>query len=101
MMLFFTIATLACVYFLQFTEFIITWTDIKEGLSFRFPPAMVVIAVAAFGITGVGGDEIMYYNYWCIEKGYAAFTGPGKIQLNGKKEHGVGLRSCIMMHLWQ
>jgi hypothetical protein len=34
------------------------------------------VALAAFGITGVGGDEIMYYNYWCIEKGYAAYTGP-------------------------
>jgi len=30
----------------------------------------------AFGITGVGGDEIMAYNYWLIEKGYAAYTGP-------------------------
>ena len=76
MMLFFTVFTLASVYFLQFTTFSISWTEIREGLSFKFPPEMVVIAIAAFGITGVGGDEIMYYNYWCIEKGYAAFTGP-------------------------
>ena len=33
-------------------------------------------AIGAFGITGVGGDEIMAYNYWLIEKGYAAYTGP-------------------------
>ena len=76
MMLFFTISTLACLYFLQFTPFNISWEEIRSGLSFQFPPEMVVIAIAAFGITGVGGDEIMYYNYWCIEKGYAAFTGP-------------------------
>jgi manganese transport protein len=76
MMLFFTVSTLASVYALQFTAFRITWAEFSEGLSFRFPPDMVIIAIAAFGITGVGGDEIMYYNYWCIEKGYAAFTGP-------------------------
>jgi Mn2+/Fe2+ NRAMP family transporter len=76
MMLFFTVFTLASVYFLQFTPFRISWADLQQGLSFSFPPEMVVIAIAAFGITGVGGDEIMYYNYWCIEKGYAAFTGP-------------------------
>ena len=33
-------------------------------------------AIGAFGITGVGGDEIMAYNYWLIEKGYASYTGP-------------------------
>ena len=76
MMLFFTITTLASVYALQFTPFRISWPEFREGLSFQFPPQMVMIAIAAFGITGVGGDEIMYYNYWCIEKGYAAFTGP-------------------------
>ena len=32
--------------------------------------------MGAFGITGVGGDEIMAYNYWLIEKGYASYTGP-------------------------
>jgi Mn2+/Fe2+ NRAMP family transporter len=76
MMLFFTVSTLASVYALQFTTFSISWAEFRDGLSFHFPPEMVVIAIAAFGITGVGGDEIMYYNYWCIEKGYAAFTGP-------------------------
>ena len=34
------------------------------------------VAIAAFGITGVGGDEVMAYNYWLLEKGYAARTGP-------------------------
>ena len=37
---------------------------------------LLLVAMGAFGITGVGGDEIMAYNYWLIEKGYAAFTGP-------------------------
>lgn len=76
MMLFFTILTLASVYFLQFTPFRFTWPELQQGLTFSLPAEMVMVAIAAFGITGVAGDEIMHYNYWCIEKGYAAFTGP-------------------------
>ncbi len=40
------------------------------------PASVVGVAIAAFGITGVGGDEVMAYNYWLLEKGYAARTGP-------------------------
>lgn len=29
-----------------------------------------------FGITGVGADEMTTYTYWCLEKGYARWTGP-------------------------
>lgn len=61
---------------LQYTPEALTWADLREGLSFQLPSYAVVFAIGAFGITGVGGDEIMYYNYWCIEKGYAAYTGP-------------------------
>ena len=32
-------------------------------------------ALAAFGIIGVGASELVAYPYWCIEKGYARFTG--------------------------
>ena len=60
----------------QKTGFAVTWPDIAEGLSFKLPRATVGFALAAFGLTGVGGDEILSYNYWCIEKGYARFTGP-------------------------
>jgi hypothetical protein len=27
-----------------------------------------------FGITGVGADEITFYTYWCVEKGYARWA---------------------------
>ncbi|MCZ6694735.1 MAG: Nramp family divalent metal transporter, partial [Bacteroidetes bacterium] len=40
------------------------------------PKETVVVAIGAFGITGVGGEEILYYTYWCLEKGYARYTGP-------------------------
>ncbi|MCU0341809.1 MAG: Nramp family divalent metal transporter [Spirosomaceae bacterium] len=61
---------------MQSTPFAITWVQLSSGLTFSLPPALVAVAFGAFGITGVGGDEIMYYNYWCIEKGYAAHVGP-------------------------
>lgn len=76
MIVMFALLTLACVVLLQLTPFAVSWSDILGGLRFRLPKAAVGIAIAAFGLTGVGGDEIMFYNYWCIEKGYAAFTGP-------------------------
>ncbi|MGZ8559507.1 MAG: Nramp family divalent metal transporter [Chitinophagaceae bacterium] len=72
----FTISTIAALYMLKFTEFSFSWADISGGLQFKLPPAIVAVAFGAFGITGVGADEIVAYNYWCIEKGYAAYTGP-------------------------
>ena len=75
MMGLFTLFTLACLFFLQYTTYALSWADIGSGLSFQLPAVAVGVAIGAFGITGVGGDEIMYYNYWCIEKGYAAYTG--------------------------
>lgn len=76
MMLLFTLVTLASVAALQFTPYHISRAQLQTGLTFGLPPDAVVVAIAAFGITGVGGDEILYYNYWCLEKGYAAYTGP-------------------------
>lgn len=72
----FTLLTFASLFSLQYTEYALSWQNVLSGLTFSLPPAAVGVAIAAFGITGVGGDEIMYYNYWCLEKGYARFTGP-------------------------
>lgn len=74
----FTILTIVSVVSLQSTEFAVSWSQIAEGLTFHLPneSALILIAIGAFGITGVGGDEIMTYNYWLLEKGYAAKTGP-------------------------
>ncbi len=71
----FTVFTLLALFMVQNTEFAITWPRIAEGFSFRLPKGTVGFAFAAFGLTGVGGDEILSYNYWCLEKGYARFTG--------------------------
>ncbi len=75
MILLFTGMILVSLVLLQQTPYAISGADLVSGLTFSLPPATVGIAMAAFGITGVGGDEIMYYNYWCIEKGYAAYSG--------------------------
>lgn len=74
----FALFTLACLIGVQFTEFSMTRAQVVEGLSFwnGIPASVVGVAIAAFGITGVGGDEVMAYNYWLLEKGYAARTGP-------------------------
>ncbi|HDR68336.1 MAG TPA: divalent metal cation transporter [Bacteroidaceae bacterium] len=71
----FVMFTLAALFMVQSTSFAISWGDVATGLSFRLPSGTVGFALAAFGLTGVGGDEIMSYNYWCIEKGYARYSG--------------------------
>lgn len=72
----FTAMTLISVIALTFTPYGYAFEDVVSGLTFRLPPEVVAVAIGAFGITGVGSDEILAYNYWCIEKGYAAYAGP-------------------------
>jgi manganese transport protein len=70
----FTICTMVAVVALQFSSFAITTDNLIEGFSFRLPPSFT-IAFAAFGIIGVGASELIYYPYWCLEKGYARHVG--------------------------
>ena len=75
----FTTVTLFNVAYLQFIPgWEISWPDIKEGFSMGIPESKdgLAIALAAFGLIGVGSSEIIMYPYWCLEKGYAKFTGP-------------------------
>lgn len=71
----FTLLTLASVLAISFTPFGFTFSDVLTGLRFELPPHLVFIAIGAFGITGVASDEIIAYTYWCLEKGYASYTG--------------------------
>lgn len=61
---------------LPLTPFAYGADDILGGLTFLIPAGAVGAAIAMFGITGVGADEITYYTYWCVEKGYARWVGP-------------------------
>ena len=72
----FTLLTMASLYLLKNTEYAFTWMEVIRDLRFKLPPDQVMVAIGAFGITGVAADETIAYNYWCIEKGYAAYTGP-------------------------
>jgi manganese transport protein len=76
MTLAFTILTLISVCALQWTQYAISLEQLASGFTFQFPKDEVVAVLAAFGLTGVGGDEIMQYTYWLLEKGYAARVGP-------------------------
>jgi len=53
-----------------------SWGAVGEGLRFGLPEKGIVIAIAVFGITGVNSGELFAYPYWCVEKGYARYTGP-------------------------
>jgi len=71
----FILFTMLALVMVQRTGFAINLSQLGEGLSFQLPKGSVGFALAAFGLTGVGGDEILSYNYWCIEKGYARYSG--------------------------
>jgi Mn2+/Fe2+ NRAMP family transporter len=72
----FTLFTVLSLVMLQTTEMAVTGPELATGLMPSWPSqAALLVAIGAFGITGVGGDEILAYNYWLIEKGYASFAG--------------------------
>jgi hypothetical protein len=87
----FTFVTIGNVVALEFNPtFRLLPEEILSGLMFRFPESLppppdivgwavkrpLATALATFGIIGVGAAELVAYPYWCLEKGYAKFTGP-------------------------
>ncbi|GAB6166553.1 Nramp family divalent metal transporter [Thermostilla marina] len=78
----FTVVTVFCVAAIQLQpEWAVGWHEIASGLAFRLPPAVgklnpLATALATFGIIGMGTNELITYPYWCLEKGYAGYTGP-------------------------
>ncbi|GAA4440378.1 Nramp family divalent metal transporter [Bremerella cremea] len=78
----FTLVTIGNLVALQFSpDWAISGSEVLKGLSFSLPGNTlagtnpVVTALATFGIIGVGAAELIAYPYWCVEKGYARFTG--------------------------
>jgi Mn2+/Fe2+ NRAMP family transporter len=76
MILMFTLFTITSLVSVQYTEFAFSLGDVINGFRLRLTREEIAIAIGAFGITGVASDEIIAYNYWCLEKGYAKFAGP-------------------------
>ncbi len=75
----FTLFTVACVLFLQWTDYRIAWPDLASGLALGVPPdltaPLVLTALAMYAGTGVAFGEMWSYTYWCVEKGYARHVG--------------------------
>ena len=73
----FTLFTIVNGVAMQFSsDYAVTAEQLVSGFKFEIPQGALVVAFAAFGITGVGASELFYYPYWCVEKGYARFAGP-------------------------
>src|SRR5690606_4128119 len=76
----FTAMTIISVLALQRTAWAVSLGELGSGLNFQLPadrPGLdpVATALAAFGIIGLGSAELIMYPYWCLEKGYAKWTG--------------------------
>ena len=77
----FTVLTVGNAAALQASEqFALPAADLRGGLNpfndLVSNPDALWIALAAFGLIGVGATELVAYPYWCLEKGYARFAGP-------------------------
>lgn len=78
----FTLMTVVNVVLLQVNPtFAMTPEELLSGISFQIPQATdrvypMATALATFGIIGVAAGEMVFYPYWCQEKGYAKFVGP-------------------------
>lgn len=78
----FTLVTFFTLAMLQWNpSWAVSGSELAQGLSFQLPPRTgethpLMTALAAFGLIGVGAGELIMYPYWCMEKGYARFTGP-------------------------
>lgn len=71
----FTFTTLVCSIAMQFTDFSVSPMEVFAGFRFEFPVEFAVLALSAYGYTGVTAGDISTYSYWCIEKGYPSFVG--------------------------
>jgi Mn2+/Fe2+ NRAMP family transporter len=67
----FTAMTIVALVLLQRTEFAVSFDQVLGGLQFKMPEHGFADAVAVFGVTGIGTSELLFYAYWCLEKGYA------------------------------
>jgi Mn2+/Fe2+ NRAMP family transporter len=74
MVVLFTLGTMAAVFSLHWTQFQISGAEVASGFAFQRPETFT-IAFAAFGVTGMGASELIFYPYWCLEKGYARWVG--------------------------
>ncbi len=71
----FAASTMTCVAYLSGSPYSFALSDLAEGLKFELPAEGAAIALAIFGITGIGTTELALYPYWCQQKGYSRWAG--------------------------
>ncbi|WP_026820727.1 Nramp family divalent metal transporter [Arthrobacter castelli] len=81
----FVAVTLVIALGLPLTEYAYTGADLASGLSLQLPVGAIGVAIAMFGLTGIGSEEITAYTYWCLEKGYARWAGPNDGSVDYKR----------------
>ena len=74
----FTFTTIISAVLIQRSPHAIRIEEILEGLQFQLPSHGLAVAFAVFGITGMGSADLFFYPSWCMEKGYARYTGPNR-----------------------
>jgi manganese transport protein len=94
----FVLCTLIAVVALQSTPYAITLAQLGSGLTFQLPEKFTT-AFAAFGIIGVGASELIYYPYWCLEKGYGRSIGPND-QTPAWRERALGWLRVLRIDAW-
>lgn len=82
----------------------VTGAEFWSGLSFGLPAEVAGVnpirtALATFGIIGVGAAELITYPYWCLEKGYARFTGVNDQSL-GWRDRAAGWMRVMRVDAW-
>ncbi len=73
--LFTAITVIGSIVILSTENLVIDVSDIAKEPPREGQFAWLLTGFAAFGVTGVGASELVYYPYWCLEKGYARYTG--------------------------
>lgn len=86
-----TVMVVAMVFSLQATPYAWSAGDLGQGMQFTIAAGSMGVALSMFGLTGVGAGEISSYSFWCVEKGYAAWTGPN----DGSEEWAARARGWI------
>ena len=71
-----TLFAVVMVFLVQFTPYSWSAGDLADGMRFQVAAGAMGVALAMFGMTGVGAGEITAYTYWVVEKGYAQWAGP-------------------------
>jgi manganese transport protein len=72
----FSISTIVCAVAVQWTRHAASMAELSSGFHFELPEQGVGMALGIVAIVGLSASELVYYGYWCLEKGYARWTGP-------------------------